>query len=124
MVTYDQWGIRFPQFAATEEAVFDLYFGDSQIEMGIDETRWADNYDVAQANLISHFVAVRKSYLTGDDTPLQPIRTKEVDDVMVEFAVSRDLRDNLDPYSSTTYGQQYVKWRRQSFAGARITGAT
>jgi len=122
MVTYEDWKVRFPQFATVEETLFDLFLGDTQIEMGVDETRWADSYDIAQAHLISHFVAVYASYRTGDHTPLQPIRTKEVDDVMVEFAVSRDLRDNFDPYASTTYGQQYMKWRRQSFAGARILG--
>jgi len=122
MVTYETWTARFPQFLQIEESLFDLFLGDSQIEMGVDETRWADTYDVAQANLISHYVAAYKSYQTGDDTPLQPIRTKEVDDVMVEFAVSRDLRDNFDPLNSTIYGQAYIKWRRQAFAGARVLG--
>lgn len=120
MVTYEIWKLRFPQFAVTEEPVFDLFFEDSQVEMGKEESRWYDTYDIAQANLISHYVAVYRSYTSGDDTPLQPVRTKEVDDVMVEFAVSRDLRDNFDAFNSTAYGQQYIKWRRQAFAGARM----
>jgi hypothetical protein len=120
MVTYTDWVVRYPQFSAVSEEVFNIFHADALIEMGTDETRWYNTYDVAQSALIAHFVAGYVSYETGDSTPLQPIRTKEVDDVMVEYAVSRDLRDNLDPYASTSYGQQYIKWRRQAFAGARV----
>lgn len=120
MVTFTTWIVRYPQFNTIAEAVFDIFQADANIEMGTDEDRWYDTYDVAQSALIAHFVAGYESYLTGDHTPLQPIRTKEVDDVMVEFAISRDMQNNLDPYSSTTYGQQYIKWRRQAFAGPRV----
>ena len=120
MVTYATWVIRYPQFAVVAEEVFDIYHSDANIEMGTDESRWYDTYDVAQSALIAHFIAMYNGYILGDDTPMQPIRTKEVDDVMVEFAVSRDLQNNLDPYQATSYGQQYIKWRRQAFAGARV----
>lgn len=120
MVTYATWIIRYPQFASIAEEIFDIFQADANIEMGTDENRWYDTYDVAQSALIAHFVAMYTGYETGDDTPLQPIRTKEVDDVMVEFAISRDMMNNLDPYLSTTYGQAYIKWRRQAFAGARM----
>jgi len=121
MVAYATWIIRFPQFAVISEDVFDVFQADAIIEMGEEESRWYDMYDVAQSNLIAHFVAMHQKYTTGDNSPMQPIRTKQVDDVMVEYAVSRDLRDNLDPYSATSYGQQYLKWRRMAFAGPRIT---
>jgi len=120
MVTFATWVIRYPQFAEILEEVFDIFKEDANIEMGTDESRWYDTYNVAQSALIAHGVAMYNSYKTGDDTPLQPIRTKEVDDVMVEFAVSRDMQNNLDPLLSTTYGQQYLKWRRQAFAGPRM----
>ena len=120
MVTYATWIIRYPNLASVAETTFDLFQADANIEMGIDEARWYDTYDVAQSALIAHFVAMYNSYSVGSDTPLQPIRVKEVDDVMVEFAISRDMQNNLDPYMATTYGQQYIKFRRQAFAGARV----
>ena len=120
MSTYATWLIRFPQFSSISETVFNVFLGDAILEMGSEESRWYDMYTVAQDNLIAHFVSTYQKYLTGDNSPLQPIRTKQVDDVMVEYAVSRDLRDNFDAYQATSYGQQYLKWRRMAFAGPRM----
>lgn len=120
MVTYQAWLIRFPQFAYVEEPLFTLLLSDAVLEMGSNESRWHNVYNVAQANLIAHNASLRERYESGDHTPTQPLRTKEVDDVQVEYAVSRNSVDNFDPYLSTSYGQQYVKWRRICFAGPRI----
>lgn len=120
MVLFADWVVRYPQFQNLSEDVFNLFQGDAVTEMGELESRWYGMYDIAMSALIAHNVARFASYEVGDHTPLQPIRTKEVDDVMVEYAVSREMQNNLDPYLSTTYGQQYVKYRRMAFAGPRV----
>lgn len=122
MLPYESWVAKFPQFATVSPSVYAMYLTEATVEMGDDVSRWlgAETYYIAQGYLVAHLAAQAESFESGSHTPLQPIRTKEVDDVVVEYAVSRDMQNNFDPYLSTTYGQQYVKWRRMAFAGPRI----
>lgn len=122
MLTYDSWLDKFPQFVAVSEPQWAELQLEATVEMGADVFRWngQDAYDIAQGYLMAHLAAQAESSETGDHTPLQPFREKEVDDVRVEYAVSRDMMNNLDPYLATSYGQQYIKWRRMAFAGPRV----
>lgn len=121
MVTFPQFVARFPEFAATSEARYDIFAGDAVLEMGSDETRWVEFYDVAFANLVAHNLAVAGASATGDINPMMPIRSSDVDDVLVEYAVAREVSaDRMDSYDSTIYGQTYLKWRNMAFAGARV----
>lgn len=126
MITHEQWTTKFPQFAGLPTTVFDEFVIEATVEMGDDPERWegTPTYDIAMGYLVAHLSAMDESWQTGDHTPLQPLRSKEVDDVMVEYAVSRDMQNNFDPYLSTVYGQQYIKWRRMVFAGPRVAGNT
>lgn len=122
MLTYDSWLDKFPQFVAVSKPQWAELQLEATVEMGADVFRWngQDAYDIAQGYLMAHLAAQAESSETGDHTPLQPFREKEVDDVRVEYAVSRDMQNNLDPYLATSYGQQYIKWRRMAFAGPRV----
>ena len=122
MLTYNGWLDKFPQFAAVSEPQWIEMRLEAATEMGTDVERWAgeETYDIAQGYLMGHLAALAEAYESGDHSPLQPFREKEVDDVRVEYAISRDMLNNLDPYLSTTYGQQYIKWRRMVFAGPRV----
>lgn len=122
MLLYDKWLDKFPQFVAVSPEQFLELQTEATVEMGSDPSRWLgqEAYDIAQGYLISHLAAMSETWETGDHSTLQPYREKEVDDVRVEFAVSRDMQNNLDPYLSTSYGQQYIKWRRMAFAGPRV----
>lgn len=52
---------------------------------------------------------------------MKPIRSSDVDDVLVEFATAKEYDARpLDVYDDTIYGQQYLKWRNMAFAGARV----
>ncbi|MNN95361.1 hypothetical protein D3C81_2141500 [compost metagenome] len=89
--------------------------------MGSEESRWSNVYDVAQANLIAHFLAAAQGSATGDVMALMPIRSTDVDDVLVEYAVQRETNSlPVDNFNVTIYGQAYIHWRNQAFAGARI----
>ena len=122
MLTYDGWLDKFTQFVAVSEPQWLEMRLEAATEMGTDVERWAgeETYDIAQGYLMGHLAALAEAYESGDHSPLQPFREKEVDDVRVEYAVSRDMQNNLDPYLSTTYGQQYIKWRKMVFAGPRV----
>lgn len=122
MLLYDKWLDKFPQFVAVSPEQFIELQTEATVEMGDDVNRWlgTDAYYIAQGYLIAHLAAMAETWETGDHSTLQPYREKEVDDVRVEYAVSRDMQNNLDPYLSTSYGQQYIKWRRMAFAGPRV----
>ena len=122
MVTYQDWLKKFPQFVAVCETLFDEKLFEAKIEMGDNPYRWInpDVYVIAQGYLIAHLAALDESWVTGDHSVIQPYRTKQVDDVMIEHAVSRNMQNNFDPYTATSYGQQYLKWRRMAFAGPRV----
>lgn len=121
MVTYAMFVARFPEFTSVSQGRFDIFFGDSVLEMGSDENRWLNVYNVAQANLIAHALIVAQGSETGDSMALMPIRSSDVDDVIVEYAVQKDISGSAtDNYTASIYGQSYLKWRNQAFAGARV----
>ena len=120
MVILPMFIARFPEFTSISQGRFDIFFGDAVIEMGADDGRWINVYDVAQAYLIAHNLSVAQASEAGDINPMMPIRSSDVDDVLVEYAVAREVDGTLDNYDSTIYGQTYLKWRNQAFAGARM----
>ena len=121
MVTYAMFIARFPEFTTVSELRFDIFFGDSVLEMGSEEARWSGVYNVAQANLVAHFLIVGQGSETGDSMALMPIRSTDVDDVIVEYAVEKNVEGTgADNFSASIYGQQYLHWRNMAFAGARV----
>jgi hypothetical protein len=121
MVTYQMFQDRFPEFITLSEGRFNLFLGDSVLTMGSDENRWIEWYDVAQANLIAHLLACGQGSATGDASPMKPLRSTDVDDVLVEFAVAKETSiDPYENYDATVYGQAYTKWRNMAFAGPRV----
>jgi len=124
VLTLSVWQTRFPQFASTSQPLFDIMKSDAVIEMGADELRWlGGTYDVAQANLIGHLFTVYQRQSLGDSSPVLQVHRKEVNDVVVEYA-NADLKSikGDDQYLSTSYGQNYIRYRRMAFGGPRITG--
>ena len=122
MLTLQEFLAKFPEFVWLTDQDFDQLILEAKAEMGIIIERWldADTYKLAQGYLLAHLASAMERYQDGDHTPLQPVREKEVDDVRVEYAVSKELRNNLDPYAATSYGQRYIHWRRICFGGPRV----
>lgn len=119
MVTFQQFVIRFPEYAGVPEDRFNMFRDDAVLEMGTDNGRWLNVYDVAQYYLIAHMLVVAGMQATGDLTAVGPLRTTEVDDVVVEYAVSKTMENSFDEYLGTSYGQRYIKYRKMAFSGPR-----
>jgi hypothetical protein len=122
-LTLTSFQARFPKYTVLTQPRFDLFLGDAQIEMGTDFNRWLDEpfYDLAQAYLIAHYLTVATLQEAGDSAPMAPLRVTDVDGVKVEYAISRDsLQGTPDWLSTTSYGQQYVRYRRMAFGGPRV----
>lgn len=99
-----------------------MFRTDAILIMGADEGRWLGWYDQAMAALVAHLIF--KNEATAEDDsglPFAPVVRTDVDDVEVEFAntMSKVPYQEADLYS-TSYGQDYVRWRRMAFAGPRV----
>ena len=120
MVTFDTWKLRFPEFKNISQELFDLYLGDAVLEMGSDADRWTGFYDLAQSYLIAHLIYLAQATAEGDANPATPLRATNVDDVVVEYAVSKTIENSFDMYLATAYGQKYIYYRRIVFSGPRV----
>ena len=120
MITIATWKVRFPEYASVTDDVFNLFLGDAVLEMGDDEARWIGFYDVAISYLVAHLVYLSQVTAEGDANPATPLRSTEVDDVIVAYAVSKTIENSFDMYLATAYGQKYIYYRRLAFAGPRI----
>ncbi len=121
---------RFPEFSSLSQARFDIFYEDAVMEMGDIVERWLYQrfYDTAMAYLIAHFIAYADASSTGDTTPMMPLSKTDVDEVEVDYATTGSIADigisGAGLYNNTIYGQQYIKWRNQAFAGARVISAS
>ena len=121
---------RFPEFSSLSQARFDIFHEDAVMEMGDIIERWLYErfYDTAMAYLIAHFIAYADASSTGDTTPMMPLSKTDVDEVEVDYATTGSIADigisGAGLYNNTIYGQQYIKWRNQAFAGARVASAS
>lgn len=120
MITFENFVLRFPEFACTPEPRFDIFLEDAMIAMGIDDGRWGTAYAVAQANLIAHYLTIGTRSALGDKGAAVPVRSKEVDEVAVEYALSREQTNSFDALNATIYGQTYLQWRKTYFSGPRV----
>ena len=100
-----------------------MFQSDAVLVMGDVESRWLGWYDPAMAALIAHMITMNRAQEVDDNgMVVGPVTRTDVDDVQVEFA---EKIWNKLPYQeadlySTSYGQEYVRWRRMAFAGPRV----
>lgn len=114
---------RFPKYTTMTQGQFDMYQGDAVIEMGVTVARWLNQslYDIAQAYLMAHLATVAQLQAAGDSAPMAPLRQTDVDGVKIEYAIAKEgLATSPDWLATTSYGQQYIRYRRMAFAGPRI----
>ena len=108
--------VRFPEFASTSDERIQLFADEAELIMWEDGDRWLDFYDVANQYLVAHLLAIGNIQASGDVGVLSPVSKQEVDDVIVESAVG-NRPYTADMLSSTSYGNQYMMYRRMCFAG-------
>lgn len=108
--------VRFPEFAAIADARIQLFLDDAVGFMGAESGRWCNNYDVAQCYLAAHLLVVGTSQEDGDSGVIAPIKKQEVDDVIIQQAVS-ELSAKEGEFGSTSYGKRYLSYRHICFGG-------
>ena len=118
MIQITDFRTRYPEFSDATlypDARIQMLIDDAVIWMS-DETRWLNWYDLAQNCLVAHFLAVATLTEAGETNSQFPIARQEVDDVVIESAVS-GVSPTMDDFFSTSYGQSYYRYLRMTFTG-------
>ncbi len=109
--------VRFPEFDSEADARIQLFLDDTIGFMGLSsDGRWCNNYDVAQCYLAAHLLVVGSFQEDGDSGVVSPIKKQEVDDVIIEQAVSA-VTAKEGEFGSTSYGKRYLSYRMICFGG-------
>tara|TARA_R110002020_G_scaffold25874_3_gene83696 strand:- start:366 stop:725 length:360 start_codon:yes stop_codon:yes gene_type:complete len=115
MATIATFRERFPEFSVESDTRVQLFLDDAELLMASPD-KWLAYYDTAHAYYAAHFLYCALQTEMGDGGVLAPIKKQEVDDVMVEQAVTA-LAANASDLQSTAYGKRYVNYRRLIAAG-------
>lgn len=109
--------VRFPEFATVTDERIQLFIDDTVAFMGLESAgRWCNNYDPAQCYLAAHLLVVGSMQELGDSGNIAPIKKQEVDDVVIEQAVT-SLTAKEGEFGSTSYGKRYLSYRQICFGG-------
>jgi hypothetical protein len=108
---------RFPEFAMVNVARLQLFLDDAALIMS-SKPKWFEFYDIAQQYFAAHLLVCAEATESGDTTALAPISKKEVDDVIIEKAISA-VSPTQDDVFSTAYGKRYASYRRMISVGMR-----
>lgn len=116
---------RFPEFADDTEypdARIQVFIDDALSDLGTNETRWNGKYDRAQSYLSAHLLVVGTKSEGGDSSSSAGIvQSKSAGGVSVSKSfVAKDRSELDDWYASTTYGQQFLIIRNQTFVGVLV----
>jgi len=118
MIAIADFRTRFPEFSDSilyPDARIQLFIDDAVIWMS-SEGKWLDWYGLAQHCLVAHFLAVATLSESGDSNSIFPAVKQEVDDVLIQQAVS-DVSPTMDNFFSTVYGQNYNRYLKMTFSG-------
>lgn len=121
MITYAEWIEFFPSLAETPEARFNLFMEIALIEMGTIESRWVVFYNIAQLYLMAHLITQANKFEDGGgESASAPISDRNVDDVRVGYAIAKERLSDINTLLLTSFGQEYVRYRRKALAGPRV----
>ena len=110
MATVATFNLRFPEFCDEDDDRIQLFLDDAALLMA-DTPKWLDFYDVAHQYFSAHLLSVATAQMVGDSGAFAPIKKQEVDDVVIEQAVS-EVHPNMDELLTTSYGKRYWQYRR------------
>jgi hypothetical protein len=109
---------RFPEFddaVGYPDARIQLFLDDAALLMN-EESKWLSFYDPAQSYYAAHLLVVGEATENGDVGVRAPVKKKEVDDVVIEKAIS-DISPTMSDLYSTSYGKRYLHYRKIILSG-------
>jgi hypothetical protein len=107
--------LRFTEYCGEDSDRIQMFLDEATLIMDTPD-RWLDFYDVAHDYLAAHLLYTSDGTAAGDGGAQGPVKKQEVDDVVVEMAIS-NASYAADALYSTAYGKQYLMYRRMCFTG-------
>ena len=117
MADVSQFQARFPEFSDIDDGRVQLFLDDAALLME-SPYKWLDFYDTAQVYYAAHLLVVGEHTESGDAGVLAPNKRQEVDDVVIERALS-DINPTMEDVYSTSYGVRYASYRKIITMGIR-----
>jgi hypothetical protein len=117
MTSVADFQTRFPEFTMVNVERIQLFLDDAALIMS-SKPKWLEFYDIALQYYAAHFLVCAEATESGDTTALAPVKKKEVDDVIIERALTSVSPSHDDVYS-TAYGKRYASYRRIVTVGMR-----
>jgi hypothetical protein len=117
MTSVADFQTRFPEFAMVNVDRIQLFLDDAALIMS-SKPKWLEFYDVALQYHAAHLLVCAEATESGDSTALAPVKKKEVDDVIIEKAIT-SVSPTYDDVFSTAYGKRYASYRRMITVGMR-----
>lgn len=115
MSSVEDFKKRFPEFAENEDERIQMFLDDAALIMS-SEPKWLGFYSIARLYYAAHFMVVSEHTESGDSSALSPVKKQEVDDVLIESAIS-DVEPSYDELVSTSYGKRVMFYRKICFTG-------
>lgn len=115
MASVADFQTRFPEFCEIDDDRVQLFLDDAALLMA-DPVRWLSYYDVAQQYFAAHLLVSAEATSWGDSGIIAPTTKQQVDEVLVESAIS-NVHPSFDELLSTAYGKRYYGYRRMVFLG-------
>ena len=115
MATVSEFQDRFPEFASVADTRVQMFLDDASLLMGTDG-KWLGYFDVAQVYYAAHLLTIGLYTEAGDSGPISPTKRQEVDDVVIENAIS-SIKPSMEDVYSTSYGKRFANYRRICFNG-------
>ena len=119
MPTLLDFRTRFPELVSISDEMVNLSIADAVLLMETKE-KWLDFYEVACLYLAANLAKLAELVsLDSSGSANYPVKRQEVDDVVVENAVT-SVGPYMDSLVTTAYGQRYFMYLRMCFAGMRV----
>lgn len=114
-VTYDQFGINFPQFADVDEDAFNSALATAQLMAS--SVAWGELADRAQGLLTAHMLALRSQASASDGRNTGNLTGISVpNEVSMQFSQTASFGGRGEEgLKATTYGQEFLQLRQFKF---------
>lgn len=108
MVTPADIKLRFPEFAAIDDALIQLFIDDATATVNAK----CPNSDLMISYLTAHLLAGSILTSAGDNVPIKSIASEAVGDVSRSYSGTTSTSSNDNFYTGTAYGVRYLDLRK------------
>jgi hypothetical protein len=116
--TIDVFKTRFPELAAAGDDLITSIINEANLVL--DEQRWGKYYTLGMQYFCAHQVYIAKQQAAGDGESRLPTHTMRAGSVLTGYETVKGGTFSENFFASTSYGQQFLKYRKTIGMGAFV----